>query len=515
MQFEINKLPNDILLGKQTETGVKEIRIDVSAWLEKWPELTISIWAKRPGEAAAYPVDCSMDGKCIVWRVNDADTAIPGAGAAEIMGISDGKKVLSRSVNTHVSKTIIDATTEPPEAYKPYVDKIVQSNRHQPIIGENGNWMLWDFETESYVDSGVQARGIHGEKGEKGEPGPAGPQGEPGQDAPQESVLYTPQTLTADQQTQARENIGAADAVTVNGLKDDVVQLAEDMTGKLSEPTDGLAVGKYFRVAALDENGHAVLEAVDAKTVGVQDVQVSGESIVTDGVANVPIMKQGGFGVAKIIQAYGVTVLSEGQLALMNASIYDVDTRISNYRCITANRLDYAVKAAMCDGKGAAWTADEQAAARERMGLPGNYDLIEEIICDGEASMYLRTVEPDGTPYDFKSIYAELEIQPSNVYSTVFFRAYEEDGTTVLYDGISTQTKSYTSHLFAGCDACSGFYHGWMINSNIGVSNIGGAAYKRINMPKVIVSPIKSFRINLNSGKFYAGDKIRIYGVRA
>ena len=46
-------------------------------------------------------------------------------------------------------------------------------------------------------------------------------------------------------------------------------QLAEDMTGKLSEPAEGLAVGKYFRIAAIDENGHAVLEAVDAPKEGL------------------------------------------------------------------------------------------------------------------------------------------------------------------------------------------------------------------------------------------------------
>lgn len=53
-------------------------------------------------------------------------------------------------------------------------------------------------------------------------------------------------------------------AEDVNGLKGDVVQLTGDMAGKLTEPTEGLAVGKYFRIAALDENGHSVLEAVEA-----------------------------------------------------------------------------------------------------------------------------------------------------------------------------------------------------------------------------------------------------------
>lgn len=64
-------------------------------------------------------------------------------------------------------------------------------------------------------------KGDTGSQGPQGEPGPAGPQGEPGKDAPQESVLYTPQTLTSDQQAQARANIGAADVVAVNELKDD------------------------------------------------------------------------------------------------------------------------------------------------------------------------------------------------------------------------------------------------------------------------------------------------------
>lgn len=56
--------------------------------------------------------------------------------------------------------------------------------------------------------------GPQGEKGEQGETGlqgprgEQGPQGEPGKDAPQESVLYTAQSLSDEQQAQARENIG-------------------------------------------------------------------------------------------------------------------------------------------------------------------------------------------------------------------------------------------------------------------------------------------------------------------
>ena len=67
--------------------------------------------------------------------------------------------------------------------------------------------------------------GTKGEKGEKGDPGAQGEKGEkgdPGRDAPQEAVLYTAQKLNDAQKTQARENIGAADAAMVSQLKSDV-----------------------------------------------------------------------------------------------------------------------------------------------------------------------------------------------------------------------------------------------------------------------------------------------------
>jgi len=75
--------------------------------------------------------------------------------------------------------------------------------------------------------------GAQGEKGEKGDPGAQGEKGEkgdPGRDAPQEAVLYTAQTLNDAQKTQARENIGAADAAMVSQLKSDKVNQSDALT---------------------------------------------------------------------------------------------------------------------------------------------------------------------------------------------------------------------------------------------------------------------------------------------
>ena len=50
---------------------------------------------------------------------------------------------------------------------------------YPPIIGDNGNWMVYDKDSGGYVDSGKPSRGPEGPAG-----GPQGPQGEPGPQGP-------------------------------------------------------------------------------------------------------------------------------------------------------------------------------------------------------------------------------------------------------------------------------------------------------------------------------------------
>ena len=104
-------------------------------------------------------------------------------------------------------------------------------------------------------------------------------------------------------------------------------------------------------------------------------MRIDGKSITADGVADIPI---GGSVVGVVKYGQGITIDQDGAMhteAATNALIsvrnandeYDIS---ENGRCvISPAHLDYAVKAAMCDGKGAEWTAAEQAAAKKRMGI--------------------------------------------------------------------------------------------------------------------------------------------------
>lgn len=95
------------------------------------------------------------------------------------------------------------------------------------------------------------------------------------------------------------------------------------------------------------------------------DVRINGKSITTDGVADIPSASTTQEGVTKYDPYGGLSVTARGW-GITSASNTQINARNASHFAITADsHLDYAVKAAMCDGKGAAWTA----AAKKRIGI--------------------------------------------------------------------------------------------------------------------------------------------------
>ncbi len=93
----------------------------------------------------------------------------------------------------------------------------------------------------------------------------------------------------------------------------------------------------------------------------VKDVQVGGASVLADGVANVPVASPLTLGAIK--QGSGIAINTDGTAFIPDLNSGLINDRASN-NAVTAHNVDAVVKAAMCDGVGAAWTKDEQAAGR-------------------------------------------------------------------------------------------------------------------------------------------------------
>lgn len=282
------------------------------------------------------------------------------------------------------------------------------------------------------------------------------------------------------------------------------ISLQKDISGKLSEPVEGLEVGKYFRVAQVDENGHAVLEVVDAKTIGVQDVQVNGDSIVNgeNGVAGI---KANGYGIG----------YNEFGFYLLNANNNQIIQRKNSNIAITPVSIDYAVKAAMCDGKGAAWTADEQAAARERIGIPGDYEMIENIITTEETNGIERSVEPDGTPYSFISVFIKIHCPAADYNGTLNVRYFYGYKSIIAYvtNAVDTVERfgiskviTVNGYLEACGSAASSTDHASLLS-------ILATSYSEYLTKKGYINKIF---LSLQGSKILpVGTEILIYGVRA
>lgn len=173
--FPVDHLPRLIPVGVQTSKGVEEIGFNVSAWLDKWPDMTFEVWPTRPTETAAYPAVCQLIGDVLVWYVSDADTAFEGLGTVEVVGIAEGIRKPSGPCTTEIKKTSLGVTKEPPEGIKPYYDDMMEAAKviregldglNADLVGSDGYGGLYIVtcngkkpnRTQAEIRAAVQAR---------------------------------------------------------------------------------------------------------------------------------------------------------------------------------------------------------------------------------------------------------------------------------------------------------------------------------------------------------------------
>ena len=218
--------------------------------------------------------------------------------------------------------------------------------------------------------------GKDGANGKDGTPGEQGPKGDPGETAYIENPY-------------------------------DDTELKSEIATKITAP-ENPEVGKVFKIKSVNDDGTFIGEWADDGGSNL-DVQINGESIVRDGVAEIPIAKNQILGLAQPTSKHGISARVPGNVNSIYANQY-----ISN------SSLDAAIVAAMCDGKGAAWTADEQKASRERQGIYDWEDVITYITSSEEEECITCYIDFEHT---YKKIYVLIDesgIEGTTYMSTRF-----------------------------------------------------------------------------------------------
>lgn len=184
-----------------------------------------------------------------------------------------------------------------------------------------------------------------------------------------------------------------------------------------------------------DATKEHLLATLDLPTGGgVEDVKVNGSSVVSDGVANVPVASNKNFGAVKTASWGGVIVYEDTGIADIKAATNSQIANRSSTAAINTTNFDYAVKAAMCDGKGAEWTLDEKLAAQSRVGVSafGDLPLLAEFTTEDDDVSLTYTVD---LGKDVKQLYTEITLPVAMTTTGYLYWYFGEERATFSYIG--------------------------------------------------------------------------------
>lgn len=323
--------------------------------------------------------------------------------------------------------------------------------------------------------------------------------------------------------TYTAEEVGALPADTniptkTSELENDSGYLTEhqDISGKLDSPPTP-EVGKILKIKSVNEDRTFVCEWADDGSD--LDVRIDGQSIVQDGVAEIPIVKTNNLspGLIRIYKDYGIMCSNEGYAMLINYTEW-INKRMFQ-GAIYNNNLDYAVKAAMTDGKGAAWTAEEQAAARERMGIDEWEDVITYTTSDEEENSTVCYIDFKHT---YKKIYVLIDESAikDTTYMSVRFGVIGKNklhnvallANTSLAFKANQKYKTFSAEVINTADIS---YRYTALSSVQLYSYCENPFIGRVGPPSVTSVDASAIGGIVWYDKMYAGTRIVVKGVRA
>ena len=158
-----------LTLGQQNDGAVTQVRIDLREHREMYPELTYYSIAVTNPDKVTYIADTVIEEDALVWNVTGADTAVVGKGLYQVLATGDnGALWHSAKHETWIidnMEGIADAG-EAPAPHEPWyqsvieaAEAVVDSLDKMPVIGDNGNWYLYNNRTGRYEDSGSPSKG--------------------------------------------------------------------------------------------------------------------------------------------------------------------------------------------------------------------------------------------------------------------------------------------------------------------------------------------------------------------
>ena len=273
-----------------------------------------------------------------------------------------------------------------------------------------------------------------------------------------------------------------------------------------------------------DEQGNIItipaIKGEKGDPASATDVQVNGTSITVDGVANIPIASKNEHGLTKMNDNFGFRNNANGEIYVFSDPTH-IEKR-KGYHPLVISQIDLATKAAMCDGKGAEWTQDEKAMARERIGIDEWEVLADMTLTEDVGSVTVYT-NMNGEAFQvrkmrltfignvtharlnmFFGIDASSKVENRNMQNTYLYSAFVVNGFRKTVVEIGEKLNNGLCLVTCFGDA----------NPNTSFFTTGGQFYSALpERDKEYLDGIE-MKVGATDGLFLTGMRIVVEGVR-
>ena len=266
-----------------------------------------------------------------------------------------------------------------------------------------------------------------------------------------------------------------------------------------------------------DDTKAVLLATLELPAAPVQDVQINGSSIVTDGVATIPRGNDSNAGVVKPVYGYGLQTNNNYQLYGVSRSAEDYKT-INDAHIISKGTLSniqqsYVDEILCSTDEAKALTTEQQIAARERIGAAksGEWELLRDYTFNESRTGGIQiNTDEDGNQLELRKYFCQL-ITPASVTGNVhFYMDYiATDGVTkknlnqTIGDALQASTKVYSAIWYDGLlyGRCGANQNAISQNSN-----------ENYILPDITPTGIRIYSSVNNT--IPTGTRILLYGIR-
>ena len=162
-------------------------------------------------------------------------------------------------------------------------------------------------------------------------------------------------------------------------------------SGDTTQSQSSNAVGTYTDEAKASIQSMLGIPSEDEV---ITDVQINGASIVTDGMAEIPVASTSTLGAVTCAQDYGITVLSNGRLQTTSPSDAQLKSGSSNYRVITPTNQHKSVFYGLAKASGdttqsesdnavGTYTDEAKSAIQSMLGIPSEDEVVTDVQVNG------------------------------------------------------------------------------------------------------------------------------------